>query len=105
MKNFHPFDHNFTAPVHGFDSADHNFKKSSSRQLLVNINKPTLIIHAKDDPFMTADVLPRAGEPSASVDLELKPSGGHVGFISSSLITPKSWLEPHIHSFISECFS
>ncbi len=62
-------DDHFTAPVHGFDSANHYSEKSSSRQFLVNINKPTLIIHAKDDPFMTADVLPEAGELSASVTL------------------------------------
>jgi predicted alpha/beta-fold hydrolase len=102
MKNFRQFDDQFTAPVHGFDSANDYYEKSSSRQFLVNINKPTLIIHAKDDPFMTANVLPEAGELSASITLELTQCGGHVGFISSNSLLPKSWLEPRIHTFIKQ---
>jgi predicted alpha/beta-fold hydrolase len=105
MKNFRQFDDHFTAPVHGFDSANDYYKKSSSKQFLLNINKPTLIIHAKDDPFMTAEVLPEASELSASVTLETTQCGGHVGFISSSSILPKSWLEPRIHTFIKQHFN
>jgi predicted alpha/beta-fold hydrolase len=105
MKNFRQFDDHFTAPVHGFDSANDYYEKSSSKQFLLNINKPTLIIHAKDDPFMTAEVLPEASELSASVTLETTQCGGHVGFISSSSILPKSWLEPRIHTFIKQHFN
>lgn len=102
MKNFRQFDDHFTAPVHGFDSASDYYEKSSSRQFLGSINKPTLIIHAKDDPFMTAGVLPEADELSESVTLEITPRGGHVGFIGSSYLSPKSWLEIRIHNFLQE---
>jgi predicted alpha/beta-fold hydrolase len=102
MKNFQQFDDHFTAPVHGFDSANDYYEKSSSRQFLVNINKPTLLIHAKDDPFMTTDVLPEAGELSSSVTLELTQYGGHVGFIGSNKFLPTPWLEPRIHNFLNE---
>lgn len=105
MKNFQQFDDHFTAPVHGFDSAKDYYEKSSSRQFLTNINKPTLIIHAKDDPFMTTDALPEVDELSESVTFELTPRGGHVGFISSNYCLPKPWLETRIHSFLNECFS
>lgn len=105
MKNFQQFDDHFTAPVHGFNSANDYYEKSSSRQFLVNINKPTLIIHAKDDPFMTTDVLPEAGELSEHVTLELTRHGGHVGFIGSNNFLPTPWLEPRIHTFLNECFS
>jgi predicted alpha/beta-fold hydrolase len=105
MKNFRQFDEHFTAPVHGFESANDYYKKSSSRQFLSNINKPTLIIHAKDDPFMTADVLPEVGELSASITLETTQCGGHVGFISSNGLLPISWLEPRIHTFIKQHFN
>jgi predicted alpha/beta-fold hydrolase len=105
MKSFRQFDDHFTAPVHGFKSADDYYKKSSSRQFLVNVNKPTLIVHAKDDPFMTPSVLPKADELSTSVTLELTPHGGHVGFIGSNYCVPTPWLETRIHSFLSECFN
>lgn len=102
MKNFHQFDEHFTAPVHGFSGANDYYEKSSSRQFLININKPTLIIHARDDPFMTREVLPQADELSKSVTLEVTPRGGHVGFIGSNNLTPKPWLEPRIHGFLRE---
>jgi predicted alpha/beta-fold hydrolase len=105
MKSFRQFDDHFTAPVHGFKSADDYYKKSSSRQFLVNVNKPTLIVHAKDDPFMTPNVLPKADELSTSVTLEVTPHGGHVGFISSNYCVPTPWLETRIHSFLNECFN
>jgi predicted alpha/beta-fold hydrolase len=105
MKNFRQFDDHFTAPVHGFKNADDYYKKSSSKQFLLNIKKPTLIIHAKDDPFMTPDVLPEADELSPSVMLELTSQGGHVGFIGSNFFLPRPWLETRIHSFLNECFS
>ena len=105
MKNFEQFDDHFTAPVHGFDSASDYYNKSSSRQFLININKPTLIIHAKDDPFTTAKVLPDAEELSSSVKLEITPGGGHVGFMGSSFFWPKPWLEPRIHAFLKEHIS
>ena len=102
MKNFQQFDNHFTAPIHGFSSANDYYEKSSSRQFLGNISKPTLIIHAKDDPFMTADVLPKVNELSESVTLELTPRGGHVGFIGSNCLSSKPWLERRIHSFLLE---
>jgi predicted alpha/beta-fold hydrolase len=99
MKNFKQFDDHFTAPIHGFNSAHEYYKQSSSRQFLININKPSLIIQAKDDPFITTEVLPTADELSTSVILEISQQGGHVGFISSNAVLPTSWLETRIHFF------
>jgi predicted alpha/beta-fold hydrolase len=102
MRNFHQFDDAFTAPIHGFDSADHYYQSCSSRQFLPDIDKPTLIIQSADDPFMTAEVLPREDELSDPVRLELSPHGGHVGFIGSSDLRPKLWLESRIHAFLND---
>jgi len=85
ISTFYDFDDQVTAPLHGFKSAVDYYQRSSSRQFLSTIAKPTLILHAADDPFMTEDVIPDDSELSNSVTFELSQQGGHVGFISSSV--------------------
>ncbi len=82
VNTFFEFDDKITAPLHGFENADDYYTKSSSHQFLSTIKKPTLIIHAVDDPFMWESTPPKAHEISESVSFELSKSGGHVGFIS-----------------------
>ena len=102
MRNFRQFDDYFTAPIHGFGSAEHYYQSCSSRQFLTHIEKPTLIIQSRDDPFMTAEVLPQPDELSDSVDLELSSHGGHVGFISENNLRPRPWLETRIHGYLND---
>jgi predicted alpha/beta-fold hydrolase len=102
MRNFRQFDDSFTAPIHGFDSAQHYYQSCSSRQFLHRIDRPTLILQSLDDPFMTDEVLPRKDELSGSVKLELSAHGGHVGFISDNKMLPRLWLETRIHSFLND---
>lgn len=44
------FDEQVTAPLHGFDSADHYYQRCSGLGMLARIPIPTLVIHAADDP-------------------------------------------------------
>jgi predicted alpha/beta-fold hydrolase len=48
---------------------------------LKDIERPTLIVNALDDPFMTPEVIPAENALSSHVTLEVSESGGHVGFI------------------------
>ncbi len=82
VNTFFEFDDKITAPLHGFENAEDYYTKSSSRQFLSTIEKPTLILHAEDDPFMWENTPPTENEISDYVQLELSNSGGHVGFIS-----------------------
>ncbi len=75
LKNFYDFDNQITAPLHGFADADDYYARSSSRQYLGTITVPTLLLHAEDDPFMTADAIPQASELSSRVRLELSRHG------------------------------
>jgi len=100
MRNFWEFDDNFTAPIHGFDSAEHYYSSASSRQFLPSIDKPTLILHSRDDPFMSPEVLPLKDELSDSVTLELSDHGGHVGFVANNGLLPTMWLQQRIHRFL-----
>jgi predicted alpha/beta-fold hydrolase len=105
LKNFRLFDEAYTAKINGFASAEDYYKKSSAKQFLKSITTPTLIIHAKDDPFMTPEVIPTPQEISSSVALKILEHGGHVGFISGSLLHPKYWLEEEIIDFLRPLLS
>jgi len=81
-RTFYEFDEYATAPLHGFAGADDYYTKSSSLGFLDRITTPALALNAEDDPFLPADVLPRAKTAaSASVDFRTTSEGGHVGFI------------------------
>ena len=97
LDTFYLFDDQVTAPLHGFSGVDDYYEKSSCAQFLPHITKPTLILHAKDDPFMWPDSIPAENELSPNVRLELSEKGGHVGFISGSAPwKPKYWLDQRI---------
>jgi len=102
IESIEAFDEHYTAPMHGFSSAQDYYKKSSSKQFLKYIAIPTHIIHALDDPFMDKRILPTKEEISPFVTLELTKHGGHVGFVSGSLFKPYYWLEERIVRYFSK---
>ena len=99
LKNFWEFDVAYTAPIHGFKSAQDYYTKSSAKQYLKDIKTDTLLIQALDDPFMSPAVLPQKEEISDKLSLELYKHGGHVGFISGTIFKPQYWLEQRILSY------
>lgn len=106
MRTMYEFDENITAPLHGFTDAREYYIKSSSRQYLKHIQVPTLIIHAKDDPFMSRDVIPEKHELSPKIRFELTEAGGHVGFVGGKFPwKPEYWLEECAAEFLREQFS
>lgn len=97
------FDNKYTAPLHGFSDVVDYYEKSSSRQFLNAIQVPTLILHSKDDPFMSEDVIPQSHELSSQIILEVTETGGHVGFVSGKYPwRPEYWLEKRIPDFLRE---
>ncbi len=81
IKSLWQYDDSITAPLHGFDGADHYYKVSSCRQYLKDIKIKTRIIHSRDDPFMYSETAPCSDELSDSTELLLAEYGGHVGFV------------------------
>jgi predicted alpha/beta-fold hydrolase len=82
LDTFWQFDDQVTAPLHGFKGVDDYYTRASSRQFIPQIRVPTLILHARDDPFMYAHTPPLSDELPENVWLELTERGGHVGFIT-----------------------
>lgn len=82
------FDDVVAGPVHGFADARDYYQRSSSLHFLERIRVPTLLLSARDDPFLPSDLLPRVGQVAARnecLTTEFHDRGGHVGFISGAM--------------------
>lgn len=80
------FDNELVIDKLGFPSVEAYYQASSALHLLPNIDKPTLIIYAADDPFFEPAIIPdlqAACAQNPAIDLMLTPHGGHVGYLSS----------------------
>jgi len=103
IKSLRDYDELITAPLHGFTGADDYYSQSSSRPYLKEIGIETLIIHAKDDPFMYPDTVPDDEELSDQVELALSDKGGHIGFVSGKIpFRPVYWHEEKVISFLND---
>jgi len=100
LRTIRDFDNHITAPLHGFRDVEHYYGDASSYQHLKHIRTPTLLLHARDDPFMWPSTLPAENDLSDQVTLELSPDGGHVGFVSGSPLSPMYWLEHRIPEYV-----
>lgn len=100
IKRIPEFDELITAKLYGFESAQQYYEKISCRHLLKDIQHPTLIIHALDDPMIPPDSVPKPEEYSSSITHEVVPHGGHVGFISGAIPwRPEYWLRDQIMNY------
>ena len=102
LRTFWDFDGKVTAPLNGFDSAQDYYRRASSRYYLGQIETPTLIIQARDDPFIFAHSLPTAEELAPGTSFELHARGGHVGFVEGSMRRPRYYLERRIPQWLLE---
>lgn len=102
-RDFFEFDDAVTAPLNGFRDARDYYARCSSAGFLGRIRRPTLILHAADDPFMSPGVVPDPGQLAAGVTLERCDRGGHVGFVAADGgMRPSFWLEQRIPRFLRE---
>lgn len=100
LRRLRDFDHLLTAPLHGFDSAEDYYQRCSALPVLTHITVPTLMLHAKDDPFMTEAVIPPQGTLPANIEYQLTEHGGHVGFVGGTWQQPQMWLEQRIPQWL-----
>ena len=102
VRNAHTlrdFDNVVTAPVHGFRDTDDYWTRSSAKPVLQGIRVPTLLINARDDPFLPESALPAQADVSSAVKLEFPSRGGHVGFVSGPYPGNTDWLPRRILHF------
>ncbi|CAA0244477.1 alpha/beta fold hydrolase [Tenacibaculum maritimum] len=100
---FKHLEHLYTVPVFGFKSPEDYWKKASAKPYLSKITKPTLLINAKDDTFLSKECYPyQEAKNSSYFHLMVTKYGGHVGFMSSFIPKENIWLEKEIINFIKE---
>jgi len=92
VRTMWEFDDAVTAPLHGFAGTQDYWARASSKPWLRAIGAPTLVLNARNDPFIPASSLPAASEVSRAVTLEQPRSGGHAGFASGPFPGNVDWL-------------
>lgn len=79
IRTLKEFDDRYTAPLHGFKDAITYYEACSSLYFLEDIHVPTLVVNAKNDPFLSNDCYP-GDIRNKHVQFEYLDHGGHVGF-------------------------
>lgn len=100
-SSLYEFDNLVTAPLHGFRDTNDYWHQSSSKPWLRSVQVPTLLINARNDPFLPESVLPKKSEVSAFVSLEYPQQGGHVGFMQGAFPGKLDWLPQRIVGFFT----
>jgi hypothetical protein len=97
-RNLYEFDNVVTAPLHGYRDTDDYWHRASARHVLSDITVPTLVLNAKNDPFLPERHLPRTA--ALCVKLEYPDHGGHVGFAVGGPPGRIDWLPQRMLHFM-----
>ncbi|SMF27424.1 YheT family hydrolase [Pseudobacteriovorax antillogorgiicola] len=92
------FDELYTAPRHGFKSAQDYYDRSSSLHFIPAIKAKGLVLLAKDDPVVNYGDLPKFDK--RRVDFVCTPRGGHVGFFNPLSKNGPFWMDHLISSWM-----
>jgi predicted alpha/beta-fold hydrolase len=99
-RTMREFDDAFTAPVHGFRDTDDYWTRASSKPWLDRIEVPTLVLNARNDPFLPERALPEPADVSDWVTLEFPSEGGHVGFCTGPFPGRIDWMPRRLLAFL-----
>lgn len=99
-KNLYEFDNVVTAPLHGYLDTDDYWHRASAKHVLNDITIPTLVLNAKNDPFLPGQYLPL--KAAKCVQLDYPDRGGHVGFVSGKIPGQLDWLPQKILHFFDK---
>lgn len=84
VRSFHDFDDLYTAPAHGFEDAIDYWERNSANAFIANIARPTLLLNAQDDTFLSPECYPfELAKNHPQFHLMVTNKGGHVGFMQS----------------------
>ena len=84
IRNLQEFDAVFTAPVHGFASAEDYWSRASAAPVLASVAVPLLLLNARNDPLIPIDSLPVPAQLNSWVECWRPAQGGHAGFVTGA---------------------
>jgi hypothetical protein len=102
FSSIREFDHEITARYEGFNGANDYYDRASSSRLLDRIRIPSLVIHAKDDPFIR--VLPNTYDKlvaNPAIRFLETAHGGHCAFLAPPNGYDGRWAEKTAIDFLS----
>jgi hypothetical protein len=102
VDSMYAFDGAVTAPLHGFASTVDYWTRASSKPWLARIVVPTLVLNARNDPFIPAHSLPGSTDVGSSVLLEQPDDGGHAGFPAPPFPGNLDWLPARLIQFFGQ---
>jgi len=100
IRTVREFDDVITAQFCGFADADDYYTRSSALRVAAAIRRPTLILAAKDDPFIPFRIFDDpAIRANPNISFVATNYGGHCGFISREPGEARFWAENRIVQF------
>lgn len=97
-RDLYAFDNVVTAPLHGYRDTDDYWDRASAKHVLEDITVPTLVLNARNDPFLPGVHLPERA--SSHVTLDYPAHGGHVGFANGRIPGQLDWLPRKLLHFL-----
>lgn len=95
------FDDLFTAPLCGFGTAQNYYRQASAAAVVPQIEVPTLILTAADDPLIPVRTLQALNRPPA-VQLHVAAGGGHLGYLARRTSDPdRRWMDWRVVEWLS----
>lgn len=101
-SDLYTFDDAVTAPLHGFRDVTDYWRRASAKPWLRGVRVPTLMLNARNDPFLPVRALPRASELAAAIRFDVPRAGGHVGFVTGVWPGRLDWLPGRLLQFFAE---
>ncbi len=102
--NLWGYDELITARYAGYKGAADYYAQSSAGPVIADIDRPTLILSAGDDPLVPAESIMR-WPVAPGVRRELTKTGGHVGFVADSDAPGLFWAAERAIDFLKECLN
>jgi predicted alpha/beta-fold hydrolase len=104
-RTLREFDDVVTAPLHGFSDTDDYWTRASAKPVLGRIAVPTLLLNARNDPFLPAAALPRPNEVSMHVNCDFPGEGGHAAFVSGPFPGNLRWMPRRVTGFFEDALA
>lgn len=101
IRRLRDFDERYTSFGGGYRNAEEYYERASALRFIRHIRKPTLMIHAQDDPFVPFQPFhdPSIAENPSLIFLAPE-NGGHVGFVSAETNgEDRFWMENRVVEF------
>jgi predicted alpha/beta-fold hydrolase len=95
------FDDFYTAPQAGFVGALDYYRRSSSLPYIPRVQVPTLILTARDDPFIAVESFEKLKVPG-HIGVRILPQGGHLGFLGRDGAGGIRWAERFVGSWLTQ---